>query len=145
MTRAFFKFLLSTWFFRIYFFLGALYLILSPLIVSDATVRAALFQTMGLMTGSDPYSFKGIESHGLLWILAWLIHIASWLLIPALIAIVIGDAKEDIKNEQELEKALRLMLDEAGGNPDDAKELRALIDQAMKTTMKEKDHESTRS
>ncbi len=145
MTRAFFKFLLSRWFFRIYFFLGALYLILSPLIVSDATLRAALFQTMGLMTGSDPYSFKGIESHGLLWILAWLIHIASWLLIPALIAIVIGDAKEDIKNEQELEKTLRLMLEEAGHNPDDAKELRALIDQAMKTTKKEKDHESIRS
>jgi hypothetical protein len=125
--------ILSKWFFLVYFGLGLVYFFVFPLTVTWIEPVKSFFVTLALMTGSDPYSFKEVlESHGFVWALAWLIHITSWLLIPALIAIVIGEAKEEIKNEQELEKGLRQLLAEAGGDQGDVKELRGVIDKAMK-------------
>jgi hypothetical protein len=138
-SSAFLRLLFSKWFFRIYFALSGAYLIAVPLMVSEATFRAVLFQTLGLMSGTDPFTFSlEIERHLSLWILAWLIHVASWLLIPALVAIVIGDVREDIKRGQALEKTVGQMLLELGRDPDDAKTLGKLIDQAVKKMKGEK-------
>jgi hypothetical protein len=144
MTRAFLRALFSKWFFGVYFALSVAYLIASPLMVSDENLREVLFKTLGLMSGTDPFTFRAeIESHLTLWILAWLIHIASWLLIPALIAIVIADAKDEIMNEKAFVSTLGDILRKSGKDPKLAQELRRIIDQKMKDMGKEKHHGST--
>ena len=108
-------FILGRWFFAVYFSLGAIYFVVFRLSVCTMTWVKSLFITLGLMTGSDPYSFKDtIEPYLLIWLLAWLIHIASWLLIPALIGLLVSDAAQDIKRERALQKGFNELLIEAG-------------------------------
>jgi hypothetical protein len=100
--------ILSKWFFVGYFVLGLICFFAFPSILSWVTWSKSFFITLGLMTGSDPYSFKDhIESYGFVWVLAWMIHIASWLLIPALVALVITETKTKLKDQQQLERGLR--------------------------------------
>ena len=88
---------LSKWFFIIYFLLGLIYFFAFPSFVTGISCEKSIFVTLALMTGSDPFTFKDtIESHIVIWILSWLIHIASWLFIPALIGIVVNEAAKKI-------------------------------------------------
>ena len=113
-------FILGRWFFAVYFSLGAIYFVVSRFFVCTMTWAKSLFITLGLMTGSDPYSFKdAIEPYLLIWLLAWLIHIASWLLIPALIGLLVSDAAQDIKRQRALQMGLSKLLTEAGVSQED--------------------------
>jgi hypothetical protein len=92
------------------------------------------------MTGGDPYTFKPIiGSYFILWFLAWLIHIASWLLIPALIGIVITDAADNIKREQLLHKSLNDFLTQLGIPSQDASELVPELEAKIEQWVKEED------
>jgi hypothetical protein len=133
MTKAFLKWLFSKWFFAVYFGLSASFLIASFLMNRDVTYGPLLFQTLGLMSGSDPFTFRSeIEPHVMLWILAWLIHVASWLLIPALIAIIIAETKEEIMNEKAFVGTLGDILRNFGRDPKGARELREILDEGIK-------------
>lgn len=115
MTRSILGWLFSKWFFLAFFALGLAYLITLPMMVDNVAWRTAGFQTFGLMTGSDPFTFRDvIESHVVAWSLAWLIHLASWLLIPALIALIVADARDDIKRTQSLDEGFAALAAEAG-------------------------------
>ena len=103
--------ILGKWFFVAYFVLGVIHFIVFAQRINWITWDKSLFVTVGLMTGSDPYSFKELlEPNGFIWILAWLIHVTSWLLIPALIALVITEAKDDIKKDQSIKTGIREWL-----------------------------------
>lgn len=107
-------FILGKWFFVAYFSLGVIHFVVSRFSVAAMTWINSFFITLGLMTGSDPYSFKDIiEPNLFIWIMAWLIHVGSWLLIPALIGLLVNDAAQDIKNEQKLRTALDGFLHDA--------------------------------
>jgi hypothetical protein len=107
-------FILGRWFFVVYFSLGIVNFVVSRFCVPRMSWINSFFITLGLMTGSDPYSFKDIlEPDLLIWIMAWLIHVGSWLLIPALIGLLVTDAAQDIKNEQNLRIALDGFLRDA--------------------------------
>lgn len=100
--------ILGKWFFVAYFVLGIIHFFVFPRRINWMTWDKSFFVTVGLMTGSDPYSFKELlEPNGFTWILAWLIHVTSWLLIPALIALVITEAKDDIKKDQSVQRGIR--------------------------------------
>jgi hypothetical protein len=115
--------ILGKGFFVAYFVLGIIHFIALPRSVywriPWITWDKSFFMTLGLMTGSDPYSFKELlEPHVFIWILAWLIHVASWLLIPALIALVITEAKDDIKKDQSIQRGIHDLLIAAGVSQD---------------------------
>jgi len=115
--------ILGKGFFIAYFALGIIHFIALPRSVGWRvpwlTWDKSLFVTLGLMTGSDPYSFKELlEPHVFIWILAWLIHVTSWLLIPALIALVITEAKDDIKQDKSIQRGIREWLIAAQVPPD---------------------------
>lgn len=119
-------FILGRWFFAAYFSLGAIYFVVFGFCVATMTWAKSFFITLGLMTGSDPYSFKDlIEPHLFTWIMAWLIHIASWLLIPALIGLLVNNAAQDIKRQQNLRMAIGGLLQEVGVKPEDLSQLTA--------------------
>jgi hypothetical protein len=115
MGKNFFKWLFSKWFFRLYFGSSAVFLIVFPIVVPATSIRTAVFDTLGLMSGSDPFAFKSeIENHLGLWVIAWLIHVASWLLIPALIALVVAEARDEIKKTQSLDDGFAALARDAG-------------------------------
>lgn len=115
---------LGKWFFLVYFVFGLVYFVVSALTVPCTSWPDSFFTTLGLLTGSDPFSFKeSIESHQVVWGLAWIIHIGSWLLIPALVGLLISDISDDIKREQRLQKSLTNFVIEAGVSPQEASEL----------------------
>jgi hypothetical protein len=135
------RLILSKWFFIVYFALSLVCFSALPLLVSWIGLAKSFFLTLALMTGSDPYSFKEIiEPHGFIWGLAWLIHLASWLLIPAIIALVITEAKEDIKKDQVLRTRVRELLLRSGVSEEDLadattaflSEIEAFMDQPIK-------------
>jgi len=114
------RWLFSKWFFVTYFALGLVYYLSLPLILGNLRYRDAAFQTVGLMTGSDPFTFsKDIETNVFVWLLAWLIHLLSWLLIPALIALVVTDARDEIQKTQRLNSDLARLAAEAGFNQEE--------------------------
>ena len=128
---------LSKWFFIVYFILGISYFVVFPLIVPWISWQKSLSVTLSLMTASGPYSFKEIiEPHGSLWLLAWLIHIASWLLIPALISLLITEAKEDIRRDQVADKAFEHVLLELVGSSAKGRELRERVDEFVEDLKK---------
>lgn len=132
------RFILGTWFFISYFALGAIYFVVSWLFLAMMTCAKAFFTTLGLMTGSDPYSFKDlIEPYPLLWILAWLIHIASWLLIPALVGLLVNDVAQDIKRQQGLRIALSGFLQEAGVRQEDLSQLTVKLHRELDAMIRE--------
>jgi hypothetical protein len=134
MPKRFFKLLFSKWFFLSYFALGLIHFIGFPFVVKYGAWNESLVVTTALMTGTDPYSLKEpLQSHSFIWILAWVLHVATWLLIPALISIVITDAKEDIKKDQSLRRRLRAWL-LASGVPE--AKLAAATDEQFRTIEK---------
>jgi hypothetical protein len=126
-------FFLSKWFFIAYFALGILHFVVYKLYIPAATPGKSFFMTLGLMTGSDPYSFKDvIEPYLFTWILAWVIHVGSWLLIPALIGLLVNDAAQEVRSQHRLVRALDSLLRDAGIEQDELSpitaELRSQID-----------------
>lgn len=116
---------------------------LFSLTVPDAAWCDSFFITLGLITGSDPYTFQDrIREYQLLWSLAWLIHIGSWLLIPALIGLVIGDVAEEMKKEQRFRTALDELMREIGIKPHEApklvEQLRTELDNMVNASKKAK-------
>jgi hypothetical protein len=131
-------FILGRWFFVAYFSLGAINFVVSWLSLTTMTCAKSFFITLGLMTGSDPYSFKDlIEPYLSVWILAWLIHIASWLLIPALIGLLVNDAAQDIKRQQGLRMALGSFLQAAGARKEDLPHLTATLHRELDAMIRE--------
>ena len=129
---------LGKWFFGLYFLLGLVYFVALPLTSVEASWLKSFFLAIGLMTGTDPSSYKDtLEPHSFFWALAWLMHITSWLLIPALISIVIGGAAIDIKRGQGFRRDLEYLLIEAGVRAHDAPALAAKIREAFEKKMKE--------
>jgi len=107
------KAVLSGWFLLFYFAAGVIFFVAFPRTVSWVGYPKSFTVTLGLLTGGDPYSFKEVvEPHAFIWGLAWVIHVASWLFIPALIALVIADAKEDINKERSLKDGLNQLARE---------------------------------
>lgn len=101
--------LLGKPFFIAYFFLGIIFFALAPCLVPGSSLNDSFFVTLALMTGSDPYSVEPplpLKQTQALWCLSWLIHVTSWLLIPALIGVVINDAAEELKEVQDLHTAI---------------------------------------
>jgi hypothetical protein len=120
MTRELIRFFLSRWFFVVFFIFGLIYFVAFPIAIADTSYGRSFVTTLALMTGSDPYTFKDtIEANMVIWGLAWLIHIGSWLLIPALISLVVTNIAEDIKNEQRLQRGLRDFFIQAGVKKED--------------------------
>lgn len=109
----------NKWFFAAYFASGVLYFIFALYTIPCLTVRKLSFITLALMTGSDPYTFLEIIGVNLSsWTLAWVLHIGSWLLIPAIIGVLVNDAAQDIKEQQRLQLVMRDYLIEVGIKPD---------------------------
>lgn len=106
---------LGRWFFVAYFLLGLLHFALATSMVSGSAPSDVIFVTLGLLTGSDPFSF-GVEvkSHLSIWCLAWLIHVGSWLIMPALIGLLIGEVAEEINNRTILKVSLAHLATAAG-------------------------------
>jgi len=138
-------FFLSKWFFISYFSLGVSYLVVSRLTVAATAWAQCFFMTLGLMTGSDPYSFKdAIGPNSLTWVLAWPIHIGSWLLMPALIGLLVNDAAQGIKNQQRLQIAIARFLQAAGIKEVDLSEftakLHGQLDEMIAESQREEEH-----
>jgi hypothetical protein len=130
--------LLGKWFFGMYFAIGLIYFILFPLAITGVSCTNSFFTTLSLMTGSDPYSFKdSIEKHKILWSLAWIIHIASWLFIPALISLIVTNAADDIKKAGRLQRSLMELVIEAGVRSEDAAELVSQMENELKRMVNE--------
>jgi hypothetical protein len=141
MGRNILNLLVSKWFFLMYLALGVCHFVAFPMRVGNTSFGQSLFVTLGLMTGSDPYTFKEtIESHTLIWAIAWIMHVASWLLIPALVGLIINNAAEHIKTQQSLQIAMKDVLDEVGVPKGDldaaANEIGKLIDDFKKESVK---------
>lgn len=133
---------LSGWFLLLYFGVGVIFFVAFPGAVSWIEYTKSLTVTLGLLTGSDPYSFKEIvEPHAFLWGLAWVIHVASWLFIPALIALVIADAKEDINKERSLKDGLNQLARELKIKNEKIPEVTNTILGEIETWLKEKGSE----
>ena len=116
------------WFFITYFLFGIL---AGPMLyqtIPTITIEDACFMTIGLMTGSDPYSFtSAIRPHFFLWNLTWAIHIASWLFLPALVRVIVSKAAEDIRKDQILRASIHQWLSEAGVAEEDQRQLTQVI------------------
>lgn len=136
MTKRLLNGLFSKWFFLTYFGLGVAHFVAFPLVTRQATLKTSLFQTIGLMSGSDPYIFKeATQSYLTIWTLGWLIHIASWLFIPGLIALVITDARDEIRKKQSLDAGFASLAGDAGVKHEDipgvVEELNAEVEKAL--------------
>lgn len=119
MTDKVFNFLLSPAIFVAYAVLGLVFLLSAVFFKGTACFADFLWITIGLMTGSGPFTFKDtISSPFLLWFLAWPLHISSWLVIPALVGMLISRAAEDIKKQQALTASVMDLLRDLGV-PDD--------------------------
>jgi hypothetical protein len=130
--------LFSKWFFVAYFVLGLIFFVVYPLVVTNVNTQAALFQAVGLMTGSDPFTFReALDNHLGIWVLAWLIHFASWLLIPALIALVVADARDEIKQTQSLDTGFAGMAAELGFPSDEIPGVVEILNDAAARTLQE--------
>lgn len=132
------QFLLGKWFFGIYFAIGLAYFISFPMASTDISWPNSFVTTLGLMTGRDPYSFKAsIENSRFFWSLAWIIHITSWLFIPALISLIVTNAADDIKKTERLKRSLGELLLETGIPSDNLDELVSQIQNDIERTMNE--------
>lgn len=100
----FLRFFLNPRFLLVYLSIGLLYFAILPWLVGSLSYGQAFFIVLGLLTGGDPYSFKTtVESSNVAWGLAWLIHIASWLIIPILVGMALTEAAVRMKVERRRE------------------------------------------
>lgn len=120
-------------FFIFYFALGLAFFLIFLGFVANASCEKSIFLTVGLMTGSDPNDFKDtIEPYKFIWVLAWAIHIVSWLFIPAVIGLILTNTAEQIKHEERLGTALDIYLQEEGIAPQFLNDVKAEINSQLK-------------
>lgn len=101
------KIVLGKYFFITYLGLGVIYFFVSALDCLENKATTSFFYTLGLLTGGDPFSLnQTFESHPYTWSLAWIIHIGSWLFIPALVGAIISSAADDLRKERDLKSSL---------------------------------------
>jgi hypothetical protein len=134
MAKTMLRLLLSKWFFIAYFGLGLIYFLVFPLAIPNISCENSFFTTLALMTGSDPYSFAStIEAYKAIWGLAWIIHVGSWLLIPALVGLIVSEVAEDIKHERHLQDATMELIREAGVQPEQIDSVEAELQKELST------------
>jgi hypothetical protein len=83
---------------------GVAFFLLLPWLNPAVSWAEALSLSVGLLTGSDPYQLTrwlrpsdvpdAIGAPGAAWLFAWVLHTQSWLVIPALFAIVLSETAE---------------------------------------------------
>jgi hypothetical protein len=123
--------LLGPAFFYIYFVLGVIFFVLTPIFIGTESWGKSLFLAVGLMTGSDPFTFEArIAQCWGIWMLAWIIHVASWLFMPILAGIVINNVIAYISQTRKarLRASLRELAIAAGITEEDVE---AVVDKMV--------------
>jgi hypothetical protein len=84
-----------------YGIVGGLYCAALPWLIPSFTRGDAFFTTLGLLTGGDPFTFRDkLLLSNFAWIVAWVIHGASWLIIPILVGLVFNKVEERKKRQR---------------------------------------------
>ncbi|MDQ3802256.1 MAG: hypothetical protein M3416_00135 [Acidobacteriota bacterium] len=104
------------------FLLGMLFLYFAMWLALFLALHIQLFEfenagfiAYEIATGADPFNFKDLGKHPLIWTLISILHVMSWLVLPVVIAVVI-DATYRIYEERRLraEKKVKRRIRQIG-------------------------------
>ena len=143
MKHAILKFCLGRWFFAVYFLLGVIYFGLFMFVIPGSDLPGSFFATLALLTGGDPFSFStNIQPHMAIWCLAWVIHVGSWLIMPALVGLLINDAAKHLSDLNRLEVNLAYLAGESGVAPAEVADFIASVKQDIEKWVSDPDRET---